>query len=126
MGLTGLPGNCQTLMACNSLSEVRRLVLHNAGDKVLCHDDPDIPSFETFKENGNGYGGQFDRQGRMACKSFHSTKGDVVTAFSFSAALWDVRKNPFPQHTILFGYFRPSATSDHRLDFMENYSVVEQ
>jgi len=114
--LTGLPRECHRTGTCNSLAAVRRLVLEKAGNQTLCRDRPEISNYESFKETGDGYGGNFDRPGSMKCAPFSFTKGDVVTVFSFSKPVWAAHVNPFPQHTILFGQYRP---------VVENLSVSE-
>merc|ERR1711972_1100265 len=98
--LIGSPRDCYLSNECSSVAAVRRLVLKKAGSSVLCHDDPEVPSFVTLD-------GHFDRQGSIFCKAFSFAKGDTVTVFSFSTPVWAADMNPFPQHTIMFAYYRP-------------------
>ena len=74
---------------------------------LLCRDDPSVPFYARRAEHGDGHGGVYDRQGRLACSDFHFRASEPLTVFSFSRPNWAAQLDTFPQHTLLFFHYVP-------------------
>ena len=96
---------------CTSIERVREVVLAKArlGGHLLCHDDPSVPYYERYDHRGHGHDGTFDRQGRLLCSDFAFHQNEPLTVFSFSRPNWATDLAVFPQHVILFAYYKPEA-----------------
>ena len=94
--------------ATAALTTLRSMLLHAAGERLLCADDPAVPSFDRLPLNADGSGGYHDRQGAIWCRPGASVSaGAAYTVFAFSTAHYLRHVDPFPQHTLLFLRYAP-------------------
>ena len=113
LSLSGLePTACRvkSSMNCSSLAAIRATIVAAAGQRLICADDPTVPSVVRIPwRAGSGVGGSYDRAGQLHCKSgVRLRKGQVLTVVSFSEARWSADVQSFPQHTMIFLYVRRS------------------
>ena len=100
-----------------SLPAVREAIVNGATRRVLCVDDPNVPtSLRVPWQPGSGLGGSYDRAGALNCRASRLRKGGALTVIAFSEARWGKEIERFPQHTMLFLYLRTAVDASRMED----------
>jgi len=115
--LTGVGPACVGSLdpACHDIKAARQRVMENAGRRVVCHDDPSVPN-SVVLVSPLGVTGHYDRPGRFLCDPFNFSEGQTFTLFSFSGPAYHpgrTASSTFPQHTMMFFYFRVDPGSKY-------------
>lgn len=82
--------------------KLRAALLDALHERIVCHDDPAVGSFERLPDQSGGVR-YFDRQGKLECPTTRPLiAGEPLTCLSFSANVWGAHLDPFPQHVMFF------------------------
>lgn len=118
--LTGIGPECATSNdpACHDIAVARQRLVKNAGLLAVCHDSLAVPNYLTVP-SADGAASHYDRPGEFLCDPFRFEEGQVFTVFSFSGPVYhpgEFLNSTFPQHTMIFAYFRIPPESRYNLN----------